>query len=174
MNEVEYNVSFLHINNGTETLLSTTGWIQQSAGKYCISLRKIKVNSNLFPGGFIAGHSYKVVLNVKNDCDIEATKTMVFTLPDKNCQDTPIIILESYPNPANDFTRLKITAQDSVNNALLLVSNPIYGSLVYNNLGALTSGITEIDLDIYSWPHGLNFIHIVTENKVHSCTIYKN
>lgn len=39
MNEVKYNVSFMHVNNGTETLMSTTGWIQKSGGQYCIPMR---------------------------------------------------------------------------------------------------------------------------------------
>ena len=174
MNEEEYNVSFLHLNNGTETLLSNTGWIQKSAGQYCISLRKIKANSDLFPGGFRAGQSYRVVLSVKNDCGVEATKMLVFSLPDKNCQDIPVLTFDAYPNPASGLFNLKITSQEEVQNAFLIVNHPIYNTILNENISVLSQGITEFDLDVSTWPQGLNFIHLVTAEKVHSCTIYKN
>ncbi len=175
MNETEYQISFEQMVNGIGIPFRSSGWVSRPAGQYCISLRSLKGYGDFLEGGFKKGGKYKITLNVKNDCGEVSTKTVEITLPNRTCvndQDWPV--LEVLPNPASDFTKIKISLNHSVTNALLVANHPLRGNYIVQNLGNLNAGNTEIDLNTYDWSEGFNFIQLVTDDQIYSTTLIKH
>ncbi len=175
MNETEYQISFEQMVNGVGIPFRSTGWVSRPAGQYCISLRSLKGYGDFLDGGFKKGGKYKITLSIKNDCGEVSNKTVEITLPNKTCvndQDWPV--LEVFPNPASDFSKIKISLNHSVTNALLVANHPLRGNYLVQNLGNLNAGNTEIDLNTFDWSEGFNFIQLITDDQIYSTTLIKH
>jgi hypothetical protein len=172
MNEDSYNVTFTEIQNGSSVQILNTGWINTAATSYCINLAPIKSGSNQLNGGFKAGHTYSIKLKVKNACGIESEQSRTFTLPGvKNCTEQPVGF-EVSPNPASEYTNIKITTYKT-SNITIAYSHVIYGLYGTQNLGLNAAGDIFLQPSITSWYPGLNFVHVVTDEGIYSHTIVK-
>lgn len=172
MNESQYEISFSRIINGTAQPLHNTGWVSKTAGKYCISLNRLKQNSNTLEGGFTGGGTYKITLKVKNECGQEATKDMTFTLPiPKNCGDVLVPKLEFVPNPVErGMVALKLTTENPINGTLIF-KHPIYGSYGTQSISTSSAGTSEIFVNTSSWYEGINYAFLVTDEGIFSSTV---